>query len=205
LNVNASVAALVALRGADLDVSPRARIDREDLRALFQGPGVEVSRVNLTRRDGRRFVHIGMDVADVRQLARVPLFAWSTYRFDRSGDTVRYRQIVGASAEGAVGEVGWTGGESVLFRMHIPSVIPFHNAPSREVLRGNIVEWEQLLSERIEGSAVDIQVHMEPDSILYSTLILFGATAVAALSTFAVVIWWVARHGRGSEPAESGP
>ena len=37
LNVNASVASLVALRGADLDPDPRARIDRNMVRALFEG------------------------------------------------------------------------------------------------------------------------------------------------------------------------
>jgi hypothetical protein len=52
LNVNASVAALVALRGADLDVDPRARLDRNRVRAFFEGPGVEVARVSTSRRDG---------------------------------------------------------------------------------------------------------------------------------------------------------
>src|SRR5687767_15405588 len=66
LNVNASVAALVALRGADLDVDPRARIDRARVRALFEGPGVSVSTPTLSRRDGRRFVHVRVDVDDVR-------------------------------------------------------------------------------------------------------------------------------------------
>ena len=41
LNVNASVAALVALRGVDLPVDPHARLDRETVRALYAMPGVE--------------------------------------------------------------------------------------------------------------------------------------------------------------------
>ena len=44
---------------------------------------------------------------------------------------------------------------------------------------------------------------MAPESILYSTLILFGGTAVAALAAMALVIWWVARSGRDAEVAES--
>ena len=40
---------------------------------------------------------------------------------------------------------------------------------------------------------------MEPESILYSTLLLFGVTVVAAAMTFGVVIWWVVRRGRESE------
>ena len=80
--------------------------------------------------------------------------------------------------------------------MHIPSEIPFHNAPSRTVQRGNIVEWQQPLTDRLKGEPLEIRVQMEPESILYSTLILFGMTIVAAAITFAVVIWLVVRKGR---------
>ena len=205
LNVNASVPALVALRGAELDVAPRARLDRERVRALFAGPGVEVTRVSLSRRDGRRFVHVGIDVADVRRLTQVQSFAWSTYRFDRQGDVFEYRQIVGAAAGKPIPNVGWNGSELVAFRMHIPSEIPFHNSSSRTVQRGNILAWEQPLGARLAGDALDIEVDMEPESILYSTLMLFMGTIVAALLAFALVIWWVSRRGRDAEVAESRP
>ncbi|MSO45320.1 MAG: hypothetical protein EXQ59_00925 [Acidobacteria bacterium] len=201
LNVHASVPALVALHGVDLDVSPRARIDRDRVRALFAGPGVEVSRVSLARRDGRRMVHVSLQVQDVRQLSRVALFTWSTYQFERRGDVFEYHQIVGSSAGKPITSVGWTGNEIVAFRMHIPSEIPFHNAPSRTVQRGNILAWEQLLSERLKGTDVDIEVQMATASILYSTLLLFGGTVIAALLTFSLAIWWVARHGRNTDAA----
>jgi hypothetical protein len=200
VNVNASVPALVALRGATLDVNPRARLDRERVRAIFSGPGVEVTRVSLSRRHGRRFVHVGVDVRDVRQLARVAPFAWSKYRLDRRSDIVEFNQVIGASANKPVGDVGWTGQEVVGFRMHIPSRIPFHNSPF-DIRRGNILEWDQPLSERLKGTPLDLQVQMEPRSILYSTLLLFLGTIVAAAITFAVVVCWVARKGRDAELA----
>jgi hypothetical protein len=200
VNVNASVAALAALRGADLPVDPRARVDRDEVRRFFSGPGAEVSRVSLSRRDGRRFVHVGVDVADLRQLPRLAPFSWSVYRFERRGDVFEYQQRVGASAQRAIGDVGWTGGEIVAFRMHVPSEIPFHNAPSRQVERGNIVEWEQPLAARLRGEPLEISVQMEPESILYTTLILFGSTIVAAAMTFAAAIWWVVRKGRQGSP-----
>jgi hypothetical protein len=200
VNVNASVPALVALRGMPLDVNPRARIDRDRVRALFAGPGVEVTRVSLSRRYGRRFVHVGLNVRDVRQLGRVAPFAWSKYRLNRRTDVVEFQQLVGASANKAVGDVGWTGDELVAFRMHIPSRVPFHNSPF-DIRRGNILEWEQPLSERLKGATMDLQVQMEPRSILYSTLLLFAGTVVAAAITFAVVVWWVARRGRNEEMA----
>ncbi len=40
---------------------------------------------------------------------------------------------------------------------------------------------------------------MEPESILYTTLLLFGITIVAAAMTFGLVLWWVVRRGRDSE------
>ena len=41
--VNASVPALVALRGIELDTSPAARLDRAALRRFFSGNGVRVT------------------------------------------------------------------------------------------------------------------------------------------------------------------
>jgi hypothetical protein len=193
--VNASIPALVALRGADLDVNPRARPPRDRLRAFFAGPGARVTTPTFSRRDGRRFVHVRVDVDDVRQLARVAPFAWSTYRFERQGDILVYKQEVGKAAKKEVGSVGWKGDEMVSFKMHLPSEIPFNNSPKR-VQRGNILQWEQPLADRLIGAPLDIEAHLEPESILYTTLMLFGGTIVAAALTFAVIIWWVARRGR---------
>jgi hypothetical protein len=198
INVNASVAALVALRGADLDVDPRARLDRERVRALFSAAG-NPARVSLSRRDGRRFVHASVDVDDVRQASRIAPFAWSTYRFQQRGDVYEYRQTVGApSAHAPLGDVGWTGAELVLFKMHLPSEIVFHNTATG-VLRGNILEWEQPLRERLSGAPLDLQVHVETASILLTTLMLFGMTIVAAVLTFALVIWWIRSRGQEGE------
>lgn len=203
LNVNASVASLAALRGLDLPVQPDARVDRERVRALFSAPGVTPT-VSLSRRDGRRFVHVSIDVDDVRDLPRLAPFAWSTYRFDRRDDIFDYRQVVGAPARRDVGDVGWTGQELVAFRMHVPSKIPFHNAPSKTIERGNILEWEQALAERLQGTPVDIEVQMQSSSILSQTLILFAGTVAAAALTMGAIIWWVVRRGgRGADAART--
>ena len=201
VNVNASVASLVALRGVDLPADPKARLDRDRVRALFTMPGAQPPRLTLSRRDGRRFVHVSLDVPDVRQLQRQRMFAWSRYRFDRESDSFVYRQQVGAPATQSSPGTRWTGSEMVVFKMHIPSEIPYHNAPSRQTERGNILRWEQPLAARLKGEPLDVEVRMEPDSILYSTLLLFGLTVVAAALTFGIVIWWVVRRGRDSEEA----
>lgn len=197
--VNASVPGLVALRGVDLPLDPGARLDRQDVRALFESPVSHVANVSVSRRDGRRYVHLRIDVPNLARLPEAAPFAWSTYRLDRADDTATYRQRVGAAAGRAVEGVGWTGNELVAIRLHLPSRVNFHNAPSREVLRGNIIAWEQLLTERQAGTPIDIEVRMDNESILASTLMLFGAMAVLVLCTFAAFIWFI--RSRGAEPA----
>jgi hypothetical protein len=132
-------------------------------------------------------------------LQRAAIFSWSSYQFDRQRDQVIYRQRIGAAAAKPVGAVGWTGRERVVFKMHIPSEIPYHNAPSRQTERGNILRWEQPLVDRLKGEPIDVEVRMEPESILYTTLLLFGLSIVAVAMTFGAVIWWVARRGRASD------
>jgi hypothetical protein len=200
LNLNASVASLVALHGVDLRTDPSARLDREQVRALFQQPGADVA-VSLSRRDGRRFVHVRVDVDDVRQLSRITPFAWSNYRFDRRDDVFEFKQVVGAAAAKPVAGVDWDGTEMVAFRMHLPSEILFHNSTA-DVQRGNILEWEQPLAARLKGEPIELQAHIATESILYTTLLLFAGTIAAAAVTFAAVVWWVARRGRSADVVE---
>lgn len=193
--VNASIPALVALRGLDLDVNPRARLDRARIRALYQSPATLVESVTASRRDNRRYVHLRIEVPDVTRLGTAAPFAWSRYAFER-GEVFEYRQTLGAAAAREVGDVGWTGAERIAIRLHLPSVVPFHNSPTRTIERGNIIVWEQTLRERLEGQPLDIRAQMEPRSILVRTLALFGFTALLAALTFGVVIWLVRRRGR---------
>src|SRR5215212_1793385 len=121
VNVNASVASIVALRGAALPTDPRARLDRGDVRRFFEGPGARVTSVSLSRRHTRRFAHVAIAVDDVRKLSRLAPFAWSRYRLEARQDAVDFQQTVGKPAGRAVSDPGWDGSERVSFRMHIPS------------------------------------------------------------------------------------
>ena len=203
LNLNSSVAALVALRGVDLPVDPHARLDRDRVRELFAYPGADVA-LSLSRRDGRRFVHVRVDVDDVRTLAHLGPLGWSTYRLDRRDDTIEFTQVVGAAAPKEVGDVGWEGNEVVGFKMHLPSEILYENADGN-VQRGNILEWEQPMTARLAGEPLQLEAHIATESILSRTLLLFASTIVAAGMTFALVLWWVSRRGREGDMAESHP
>jgi len=200
--VHSSIAALNALRGTTFDTSPAGRIDREAFRRYFSTPVTRVARVSSSRRSGRRFVHVRMEVDDIRRLGDAAPLAWSTYRFDRNGDLFIYRQTVGPAAGSDVGNVGWTGREVVAFRLHLPSKIRWENS-GRGTGRGNILAWEQPLADRLRGAPLEIEARMDPQSILYRTLWLFGATLVAVAAAFGLVIWWVIRRGTPTVPAEA--
>ena len=194
--VTASIPALVALRGADLDVEPRARLESRRIQAIYDGPGVRVVAVSSFRRHGRRFIHVRLNVDDLRQLSRLPVFAWSRYRFERTGDAYAFVQDLGAAANRPVGDVGWSGQEQVAFRLHLPSRIRFHNAVAGNFRRGNILVWEQSLDDRRRGNPLRMEARMDSRSILNRTLWLFIGTFAAAMASLAVVIWWVGRKGR---------
>jgi hypothetical protein len=199
--VNASVPALVALRGVSLPIDPAARLDRMAVRDLYQTPVSRVESVTTSRREGRRYVHLRLDVPDIRKLSEAPPFAWSTYRYLEGDTTFEFGQTMNAAAGTDVGNVGWSGDELVAVRIHLPSVITFHNAPTRRTERGNIVIWEQPLADRMKSTPLDVQATMEKESILFRTLALFGGMAVLVAITFAGVIWFV----RSRKPQDPGP
>ncbi len=194
--VNASVPALVALRGFALPLDPTARLDRTVVRDLYASPVTRVASVTTSRREGRRYVHIRLDVDEIRRLNEAPPFAWSTYRY-LEGETFEFAQRMEAAAGKDVGQVGWDGDELVAVRLHLPSRVTDNNSP-QPIQRGNILVWEQPLAERAKGTPLEVQARMEKESILFRTLALFGAMGVLVMITFVAVIWFV--RTRNPEP-----
>jgi hypothetical protein len=198
--VNSSLAALNALRGTSFDAGPAARVDKAAVRDYYGGAGAKVTRITESHRNGRRYVHVSLDVDDIRTLNALAPFAWSTYRFQQNGNLFVYQQTVGAPAGKGAGGAGWTGKEVVAFRLHLPSKIRYHN--TRREVRGNILEWEQPLAERLRGVPLVLDARMDTQSILYRTLWLFGATFIVVAIVFVLVIWWVMRR-ESPPPVES--
>jgi hypothetical protein len=204
LIINTSIPALVALRGLHLDVNPAAPVDRDEIRAAYESSITDVTRVSRPwRRNNRRYVQIRLKVTDVRRLSEVSPFSWSQYQLVPEGSDVVFRQKVGASAHrpGTLTNVGWNGSELVAFRLHLPSRIRDHNARDLEqdipsdIQRGNILAWEQHLADRLDGRPIEIAVRMDPDSILYRTLWLFGGAFLAAVLLLGGIIWMTIRKG----------
>lgn len=210
LIVNTSVSALVTLRGLDLTDAPTAQVDRDRIRALYESPVTNVTRVSRPwRRQGRRFVQIRLEVSDIRRLSEAAPFAWSRYELATEGSEVVFKQTVGPSAHrpGTLKNVGWTGSELVAFRLHLPSRILDHNARDLEedvpldVQRGNILSWEQRLPDRLDGQPIAIQVRMEAESILHRTLWLFVGAFAAAILLLGGIVWLTVRKGVKQRPA----
>jgi hypothetical protein len=203
VNVNASVPALVALRGAPLPVDPSARLDRQVVRDIYTSPVTQVANVSTSRRDGRRYVHLRVNVADIRKLSEAPLFSWSQYRFQDKNGLFEYAQTLRDAAGKDVGNVGWEGNEMVAIRVHLPSRVEFHNSPSRSIERGNIIVWEQTLAERQKGTPIELEVRMQTESILFRTLALFGMMMAAVAATFGAAIWFVKTRKTGDQETKS--
>ena len=206
--INASIPALAALRGIDLPLDPAARLDRDRIRAAYTTPFTEVTRVSRPwRRLGRRFVQVRLRVPDIRRLTEAAPFSWSTYELSEKDGLVIYRQNIAGSAmrPGTLQNVGWTGGELVAFRLHLPSRIVWHNARDLEtnetsdVARGNILSWEQHLTDRLDGRPISIEVRMDRQSILHRTLWLFAGAFAAAVLLIGVLIWLTMRKGARDE------
>ena len=189
--VNASVPALVALRGMKLPLDPKARLDRMVVRDLYTTPVSIVENVTTSRREGRRYVHLRLDVPDIRRLHEAPPFAWSTYRYLEGDDRFEYGQEMRDAAGQPAAGAGWNGDELVAVRLHLPSRVDYHNSPERTIRRGNIIVWEQPLTERMKGTPLLVEARMEKESILFRTLALFAGMGVLVVLTFVGVIWFV--------------
>jgi hypothetical protein len=194
--VNSSMAALAALHGLDVPLDPLAAVDRERIRALYQSPVSQVTRVSRPwRRNNRRFIQVRIEVPDIRRLPEAAPFAWARYTFTQRQETLEFVQELGPSAGKDVGDVGWTGQELMAVRVHIPSRVTHHNAPSHMIERGNILSWEQSLKARLAGEPLRVEAHFGVQRILVLTVALFLAAMATAAVTVAGLIWWVVRKG----------
>jgi hypothetical protein len=209
LVINASIPALVALRNLPLDPNPAAEVDRDRVRQAFAEPGCGEVTVNRPwTRSGRRFVQIVLEQNHVGNFANCSPVNWSTFSFVRTsgerGDEIHYSQVVGPAAGGDPGPVNWDGSELVGFKIHAPGSILYHNVRRLEddepgsPDRGNILTWEQTLSDRRAGRELHLEFRMQAQSILTRTLFLFASAFVAVVFALTTTVWFVIRRARRS-------
>jgi hypothetical protein len=203
--VNASLAALVQLRGASFDPSMGGSTDRASVRRLYESGGCPVDSVSrFWERRGRRFAQIQVTVEKLASLTSCPLLAWSTYSLTPHPNDalqLKYLQKLSPPAGRDPGTVNWDGSELVGFKVHAPSRVRYHNVKNLDGTdgnpeRGNILTWEQTLADRRAGRPLTMEIDMEATSILYTTLWLFGGAFVAAVVVLVMLIWLTIRRGR---------
>ena len=118
------------------DRSSRRASDRDQIRALFETPVTEVTRVSRPwRRNGRRFVQVRVEVPDIRRLSEarpVRVVARTSSTPGTANTSTRRRSAPSALKPGTLKNYGWDGSEIVAFRLHLPSKILFHNARDLE-------------------------------------------------------------------------
>jgi hypothetical protein len=205
--INTSIAALVALRGFDLNPDTRARFDQAfvaNVRRQAEAGGCVIDSVSTTSwyRSGRRFLQLRVRVPDIRHAATCSLLSWSKYAYTDDGKEIALRQDLGPSSGKDVAGVNWDGSEFVAFKLHLPSKITFHNVRDLDSglvtppKRGNILVWEQRLSDRRAGKPLSMEMRMERESILRRTMMLFAAAFVAAVAVMGGAIWWTLKRPR---------
>jgi hypothetical protein len=197
------VMALVALRGLPLDPAPASRLNSDDVRRVFEAAGCQVTRAGRPwRRGGRRFVQVRMQVADVRKASACGALSWSLYGFEVTPGQMRFTQSVGASTGAPPPGNTWNGSELVAFKLHLPSRVTYQNVRRLEdgepgsVERGNILTWEQRLSDRLAGTPVVMEARTDSESILYRTVALFAGAFIAAVILLIFLVWYTIRRGR---------
>ena len=224
LIVNASVPALVALRGLPLSPDLRTRGDqlKKQIQDLYATPHTRVGRISMWTRHGRRFVGIHLTVSDIRSLPQARPFAWSSYVVREQGEEIAFRHTLSriGVTPAPPPDAGWQGHELVAFRLHLPARIRFHNSRDlqtsapRSPSRGNILTWEQRLADRLAGKSIAyaedktpdvMDVRMDRQSILYRTLWLFGLAFLAAVLVIGGLIWLTMRRGAPVETEKRGP
>jgi len=165
---------------------------REAVSHLFEASGLRVRRVTVTRRGGRPYLFISADFRDVNRLAGTAAFPDLRLVLRPDGERLRLEGTWAppAAARGAPADDG-----QMAVRFHLPSKVYEHRNAMDGVERGNIVGWRQDVRGALAGGSLDFGALIDRRSILVSTIGLFAAAIVLALSILAGLILWVRRRG----------
>jgi len=171
----------------------------EAARALFERSGLRVRRADVTRRDGRPYLFVSADFADVNRLAGSPAFPDLELSFGREGDRLK---LWGAWKRPATApDIGARDREGLMaVRFHLPSKIYDHRNAAEAVERGNILSWRQDVDAALAGHALLFGATMDSRSILGSTVKLFAWAIAGALGLLAGAILLAVRKGKRSAP-----
>jgi hypothetical protein len=174
---------------------------KEAARRLFESSGLRVRRVTLTRRDGRPYLFVSADFADVNRLPGTPAFPDLQIRLEQQqerlhleGSWLRPASAAKAAAQDREGLMA--------VRFHLPSKVYSHRNAFAGVERGNIVGWRQDTASGLDGRPLEFGAEMDQRSILHSTVGLFAAAIALALAILAAALLLAFRKGRGARAGQ---
>jgi hypothetical protein len=176
---------------------------RDAARRLFEASGLRVRRVTITRRGGRPYLLVSADFPDVNRLGGTAAFPDLRLALRPDGERLRLEGTwTLPPSRGAPADDG-----QMAVRFHLPSKVYEHRNAMDGVERGNIVGWRQDVRAALAGGTLDVGALIDRRSILVSTVGLFAAAIVLALSILAGLIVWVRRRGAiaSAAPGPGGP
>jgi hypothetical protein len=194
VNVTGRPALWTAFKSLPLDENdPEAM--KTAARELFERSGLDVKRITVTKRGGRRYLFVSAAFADVNRISYTPAFPDLRVGLRREGG----RLMLDGSWQRPIEAL--PGGEKdreglMAVRFHLPSKVYGHRRAADGVERGNILGWRQETGEALDGGRLELGAEMDERSILSSTVMLFAAAVVLAVILLAVALWAVVRQGR---------
>ncbi len=195
VNVSGRPALWRAFKGLPVaaDADPEAL--RRAARSLFDGAGLRVNRVTVTRRDGRPILFVAADFTELNRLAGSAAFPDLTLDLRRAAGRLElegvWQRPEGLPDPGAEARAGL-----MAVRFHLPSKVYSHRDAVEGVQRGNIVAWRQEVARATSGGRLELGASLDDRSILGSTVTLFAAVIVLALCLLGLALWLTARRGR---------
>jgi hypothetical protein len=195
VNVTGRPALWTAFKSLPLDPQGDPESLKQAARELFERSGLEVRRVTLTTRHGRRYLFVSADFADVNRISYTPAFPDLRVGLRREGGLLELDGSWQRPLEALPGGERDRDGLMAV-RFHLPSKVYRHRRAVFGVERGNILGWRQEVASALDGGRLEFGAAMDERSILFSTVMLFAAAVVLAVLLLALALWAVIRRGR---------
>jgi hypothetical protein len=195
VNVTGRPALWTAFKGLGNPRDPDTTATRDAVRALFERSGLQVKRVTLTRREGRPYLFVSAEFADVNRLNGTPAFPDLRIGLRREQDRLVLEGTWARPKDAP--DVGARDRDGLMaVRFHLPSKVFGHKNAAEGVERGNILGWRQDVAQGLDGRGLDFGAEMDERSILLSTVLLFASAIAIALLLLGGGLWALVRRGR---------
>jgi hypothetical protein len=195
VNVTGRPALWTAFKGLGNPRDPDTTATRDAVRALFERSGLQVKRVTLTRREGRPYLFVSAEFADVNRLNGTPAFPDLRIGLQREQDRLVLEGTWARPKDAP--DVGARDRDGLMaVRFHLPSKVFGHKNAAEGVERGNILGWRQDVAQGLDGRGLDFGAEMDERSILLSTVVLFASAIAIALLLLGGGLWALVRRGR---------